>query len=271
MSALSVSIVTFRPDLEMLEKTVSTLAIAAKQAMVSGAIQEVRLLLVDNEPGGMGARRLQNCLDRWPWEGELISGHGNVGYGRGHNLAIERTTSEYHLVLNPDVILSPSSLEIGLRYLEQHTDIGLLTPEVSGRSGDHEFLCRRYPSLVVLAFRLLWPQTRLPWIRRKLDHYEMRDVDWSREVDSIPIASGCFMLFRSSMLKRVNGFASEYFLYFEDYDLSLRVGKISRIGYFPAMKVQHFGGGAGRKGLRHILLFSRSALTFFSRNGWRVS
>ena len=30
----------------------------------------------------------------------LISGHGNIGYGRGHNLVLNRIDSDFHLLLN---------------------------------------------------------------------------------------------------------------------------------------------------------------------------
>lgn len=44
---------------------------------------------------------------------------------------------------------------------------------------------------------------------------------------------------------------------------SLRAHSITRIAYVPAVKIVHHGGHAARKGLRHIGLFARLALTFF--------
>lgn len=76
------------------------------------------------------------------------------------------------------------------------------------------------------------------------------------------IVSGCFMLFRTDALKALGGFDERYFLYFEDFDLSLRAQKLGRVVYYPGVRIQHYGGGAGRKGWRHIKMFLRSALTF---------
>ena len=47
------------------------------------------------------------------------------------------------------------------------------------------------------------------------------------------------------------------------------IGRLGSIDHLPAMRITHLGGGASRKGLRHILLFSRSALRFFRSHGWR--
>ncbi|MBC8932214.1 glycosyltransferase family 2 protein, partial [Escherichia coli] len=50
----------------------------------------------------------------------VLSGHGNVGYGRGHNLAIEAARSRYHLILNPDIDLEPDALAQALDFLDTH-------------------------------------------------------------------------------------------------------------------------------------------------------
>ena len=73
---------------------------------------------------------------------------------------------------------------------------------------------------------------------------------------------------------RVSGTAKQrfdrrFFLYFEDYDLSLRSAEITRIAYVPAVKVVHHGGHAARKGLRHIGMFVRGAALFFRLHGWK--
>jgi GT2 family glycosyltransferase len=35
----------------------------------------------------------------------VIAAGGNVGYGRGNNRGLKRTTTEFALILNPDVIM----------------------------------------------------------------------------------------------------------------------------------------------------------------------
>ena len=41
-------------------------------------------------------------------------GHGNVGYGRAHNIPLKDLCSDYHLILNPDVIISSTALHNAL-------------------------------------------------------------------------------------------------------------------------------------------------------------
>ncbi len=104
-----------------------------------------------------------------------------------------------------------------------------------------------------------------------LADYEMRDVIDGEHVRlDPPIVSGCFMLFRTSVLRRLGGFDPRYFLYFEDYDLSLRTHEVARIAYVPAVRTTHYGGHAARKGWLHVKLFGASAVRFFNRFGWRL-
>ena len=78
------------------------------------------------------------------------------------------------------------------------------------------------------------------------------------------------MLCRSENLQAVEGFDENYFMYFEDFDLSLRVGQVAKIAYLPSMKIKHFGGNTGRKGIKHILMFVKSGFRFFNTHGWRL-
>jgi GT2 family glycosyltransferase len=271
---LAVSIVVFRPDLQELAATLRSLGIAAERARAAGLLELVEVWLVDNG-GGVGAGledTLAAALARFaPWLSvEVLSSHGNVGYGRGHNLAITRAGAGYHLILNPDVILEADALVEGLRYLESHAEVGLITPVVYDTTGARQYLCKRYPSVIVLALRGFGPAFLRRRFGRMLDRYEMRDLPDDAPTSPIPIVSGCFMLCRRQTLAAIGGFSPEYFLYFEDFDLSLRFAQHAVIAYVPAVRIRHAGGDAAGKGWAHRRMFVRSAFTFFRRHGWRL-
>lgn len=105
--------------------------------------------------------------------------------------------------------------------------------------------------------------------QRRLSNYDMRDVCGAVHTVDVAIASGCFMLVRTSALRAVGGFDSDYFLYFEDFDLSLRLREQGRLVYDPAMRIVHHGGYAASKGRNHLGYFVRSGIRFFHQHGWR--
>lgn len=266
---LSVSIVTYRTPRPLLETVWATLTEACRRVTARGGACCLSLVLVDNtDPPDPEVEAFRGAHAGAPIA--LTSGHGNVGYGRGHNLAIEGVESDYHLVLNPDVELNQEAIAEAFEFMQAHPQCGLLGPAVFDEHGQRQFLCKRYPSLLDFVLRGFAPAWLAERFRRRLDRYEMRDLIGEDVAWDPDVISGCFMFFRTDVLKRLGGFDPRFFLYLEDFDLSLRAAEISRIAYVPRVRIVHHGGHAARKGWRHVLMFASSAVKFYRKHGWRV-
>lgn len=270
---LSVSIVLHNSPLELLRQTLRSLDVAARRAGHAGCVDRVSVELVDNASDPGYRVRLEKVLGDWPQDDFFrvlyTPQPHNRGFGHGHNAAISRADSQFHLVLNPDVELLPDSLSAGLTSLLRNVDVVLASPRVTGGDGAQEFLCKRYPSVLVLLLRGFAPRGVRDLFHQRLAAYEMRaECSGDRPVD-VSIATGCFMLVRTDALQAVSGFNDNYFLYFEDFDLSLRLGDQGRLVFEPAMSIVHHGGYAASKGLSHVRYFIRSGLQFFRCHGWR--
>lgn len=272
-ASLSVSVVTYRPDTPLIEETLSTLAAALSQAQGAGTLARASVLIVDNGPGDRYARLLEEQLGRKfagsPIRTQVLSGHGNIGYGRGHNLALLSSDCEFHLVLNPDVALAADAIAEALRFMAANPQVAILAPLAFSASGERLFLCKRYPSVLDLLLRGFAPAFVKRLFSDRLARYEMRDLPGDRPSKDIPIVSGSFMFCRRAPVAAVGGFSDAFFLYFEDFDLSLRAANRGELAWVPTVRIVHRGGDAARKGLRHVLLFARSAVAFFNRHGWK--
>jgi len=268
---LTVAIVTHAPDLSVLTAMLESLGRALRHASERKLLDRAQLILVDNGPGSGWRESLRQLLDAadLPATVELLSGQGNVGYGAAHNLAFHQGIGEFHLILNPDVLLEEDALSEGLTFLAAHPEAGLVAPAAWDGDGRRQYLCKRYPTVLDLALRGFAPAWLRRGFRNRLDRYELRDRISDTVLWDPPIASGCFMLCRRAALEQLGGFRPEYFLYFEDFDLSLRLAAVARLVYVPAVRVVHLGGHAARKGVRHVGLFLRAAAMFFNRHGWR--
>ncbi len=255
-NSLAVVVVSFRTPRDLLEKCLLAVANAAKMITVNYEVH-----LIDNA----------SEFTHWPVPvvpGHLHSGHGNVGFSRANNLGFARSQSDWVLVLNPDATLSPDALSAAFRFLDAHPDVVLLAPAV--RDGDEEFqyLNRKRPGWKHLLARGL-PGYGRWWGRGMQAEYELRDKDWSVPREDFDVASGCCMLIRRDALEKVGGFDPGFFLYFEDYDLTLRLRELGRVVYLPAFRVVHHGGHVARKSWRHWWYFFRSAIRFSNKHGWR--
>jgi len=273
-TSLGVSVVTFNTRQQELLNLLSSLTVALEHLNAAGNHCSVNLTLVDNsEPHLLRQSDFEQFIPRWQPLGvtlKLITGHGNIGFGCGHNLAIRNSDETYHLVLNSDVELAPDALLQGLSYLEEHADVAMVSPATQDASGQKQYLCKRQPSVLKLAARGIFPRWLQARVQRLLHHYEMRDLPEHKASKGIPHAGGCFMLCRGDHLREIGGFDESYFLYFEDFDLCRRLDGHGTIAYLPAMQIRHFGGQSARKGLRHILLFIKSGWRFFNTYGWRL-
>ena len=98
---------------------------------------------------------------------------------------------------------------------------------------------------------------------------DVMDVEPPRDIVGIPALSGAFMLAKRAAIDRTGGFDPRYFLYFEDFDWSVRLNEITKTAYVPSVQIGHHGGGAAKKGLKHIYYFTKSGLRFYRRHGWK--
>ncbi|NJN52908.1 MAG: glycosyltransferase family 2 protein, partial [Gammaproteobacteria bacterium] len=124
--------------------------------------------------------------------------------------------------------------------------------------------------VAILAMRALAVRPSLTngYFGRKVAHYTYGGELPSAAPHPIALASGCFMFCRTSALQKVNGFDERYFLYFEDYDLSLRMRQVGEIMEVPFARITHYGGHTMRRGLRRVGHFVRSSVTYFNAHGW---
>ena len=96
-SSLQVSIVTFRPDWQLLERCLRKLALAIGAARESGVLRTVHVALVDNSADrAIAAKVVDLGRTRFADSGVQVSyvhGHANIGYGAAHNLALHGSGS----------------------------------------------------------------------------------------------------------------------------------------------------------------------------------
>jgi len=273
-SSLCVSVVVYHSNLQRLQETLETLLASVHAARSAGVVSSVAVVLVDNSLCPDYHRELLVVIDRVSStdaavEYRVLAPTKNSGYGAGHNSALETCESDYHLILNPDIVSAPASLLVGIEYLREHPGVVLVCPDGALADGRPAYLSKRMPSVLVLALRAFAPRWLQARFAARLAHYAMHDVHAAGRPAPVPLASGCFMLVRSGALRQIGGFDPAFFLYFEDFDLSLRLAPLGELHYLPAMRVRHYGGDSARKGLRHLACFLRSGLRFFHRYGWR--
>lgn len=168
-----------------------------------------------------------------------IASRTNVGFGRGVNWGITNARKPFILILNPDIILSPGSLQILWQEMNNQPRLGLIAPKLMLPDGNLQFSCCRFQTPDVVVFRRSWlgkttlGQKRIDrFLMKEYDHQKPRDVDW--------VIGGC-MLVRRQALEEIGLMDQRFFLYFEDMDWCRRFWHNGwRIRYEPRARMTHY-------------------------------
>jgi len=191
----------------------------------------------------------------------------NLGYGAGHNLAIQNSINDnikYHLVLNSDIYIESNSLKKLLDYLQANKDVGLIMPKVKNEDGSIQLLPKLLPSPIDLLIRVFPILKKIALGRSKL--YVL--ADHQNETLNVPVISGCFSLFNVEALKEVGLYDENFFMYFEDFDLSRRIHSKYKTIYYPKVSVIHTHERGAAKKFKLFKIFILSAINYFNKYGW---
>ncbi len=171
----------------------------------------------------------------------IIENQANLGFARGNNAGIRASSGEYVLILNPDTIVSDGMLDRWIEFAEQRPAAGAFGCRVLNPDGSYQCSARPFPTLGrhLIAALYLRP---LGYVSGRLvsDSYTGWEGDSERLIDW---QSGCCVLFRGELLRKLGGFDEQFFYHFEEVDLCLRVWKAGyQIAYAPHVTVTHLGG-----------------------------
>lgn len=174
---------------------------------------------------------------------KIIENRKNLGFARANNIGLQRTRGRYVLVLNPDCIVEPNTLERVRDQLEREPAAGMAGCLLRNRDGSEQPGCRRsVPTPWRTLVRVFHLDRMFP------SHPRFRNFVLSREPlpdrpSFVEATSGAFMLVRREALDQVGPFDEGYFLHCEDLDWCMRFRKQNwRILFVADVEVTHYQG-----------------------------
>jgi GT2 family glycosyltransferase len=151
----------------------------------------------------------------------VICNHKNIGFGAANNIGVKYVKTPFILFVNPDCKVGCDALDSLLRTAEQYPNAGVIAPQSYFINGSAQISYRQA-------------------------YYERSTTKQYRVPDAVCSAKwlhGCCLLVRLDVYRLINGFDEQFFLFYEEDDLCL---KVLAAGFDciidPGAKVLHLGG-----------------------------
>lgn len=175
---------------------------------------------------------------------QLIASKKNLGFAGGNNLALPYLKGRYVLFLNSDTVTPGNTLGYLVNYMDQHSEIGIITCRVDLKIGGLDKDCHRgfptpWASITnFLGLSKLFPKSRL------FNAYHLGYLDFNtiHEVDSV---TGAFLMVRKSAADKLGYWDDTFFFYGEDLDFCYRYKSAGwQIVYNPKVNIIHYKGAS---------------------------
>lgn len=224
---ITVTVVLYNSD-DLIESCLDSIASAATRGVAS-------VIAVDNCSPDDSVKVIRASF---PWV-RIINAEINGGFAKGCNLAWNEVNGPYWLLLNPDAsFISETGLEELVEWMNEHSDVGVASPDIVDNEGTSNFPARRFPSILRLYLESSRLHKLLPtkWRARLLmgiyaSPQDTVDADW------VP---GTAMIVRTTAVKEVGLLSEDFFMYGEDIEWCWRFRKHGwKVGYCSEVSVRH--------------------------------
>ena len=186
--------------------------VALLDSIKSQTNQDFEVICIDNNSSDDSLQ----ILKAYP-SVRVIAFQQNMGYAMAYNLVSALTSAPYLLFLNNDTVLESNFIDCISAFLRESSS-KLVAPSVIGYDGRGERYCGMNVDLV-----------GYPGF-----HQSRRSF----------YVDGCALIIDAQLFRTIGGFDSDYFMYFEEIDLSWRSQLAGiNIGHCEEAVVRHFGGG----------------------------
>lgn len=199
---------------------------------------------------------------------EYIFNGKNIGFGAAHNIAIKKAAeefkSDYHAIVNPDILLTEDTFARLMSFMDKNPDCGMVIPRILTEQGELQKAYRRELTVSDMFIRMF---IKGGFAKKRAAH-TMQDMDYTKAF-VVPFAQGSFLVGRTKLLSELGGFDERYFLYLEDADLCKKVNDISSVMYCPDTSVIHKWEKGSHKNAKLFRLHLSSMIKYFRKWGWK--
>lgn len=200
----------------------------------------------------------------------------NVGYAAGVNCGIKNSSSQYLLILNPDIIVTKKAIPRMVEHLKAHPAVGMLGPRLLGFNGEiQNSRFSFYRPWTIVYRRTFLGKTKLG--QKELTKFNLAEHRFEEAIYPDWLMGSAILTSRKA-IEKVGPMDDRFFLYFEDVDWARRFWENGfKVQYYPKAVMLHYHQRSSKAGFDFLDFFLRrearwhmaSALKYFIKHGWR--
>ncbi|MFC2163455.1 glycosyltransferase family 2 protein [Acidobacteriota bacterium] len=162
----------------------------------------------------------------------LICNSENVGFAQANNIGLRECAGKFILLLNTDTVVMPEAIDVLMKAIQSDPGFGAVGPALLLKEDKFQISFGRKVSF--------WPELLQKGF---LNHFYRIWLKLSRRPRSVGWLSAACLLVKHQVLRDVGFFDANFFLYFEDIDLCVRIRNSGHnLLYHPQARVFHVGG-----------------------------
>ena len=221
-----------------------------------------KIIIIDNHSKDINKIKLRNKKIH------IIRNPDNVGFAKAVNQGIRLSKSEIILLLNPDCILTDSTLLSSYRKILSNKNIGIIGGIINfPKSTKKHFTATSKPNFFTGLFEFtnlkkIFPNNHFTnnfWIEKN------KNITKPTQVFSL---CGAYNFIRKHGKKHINYLSEDFFLYLEDLDFGYVIENNDQVAIFdPSSHVDHIGGSSSNSIYKTVLShWYKSRKIFFLKN-----
>ena len=224
---------------------------------------DIEIFVIDNDSKDGSPKMITT---NYP-EVNMIALKSNYGFAKANNLGLKRAKGKYLLLLNPDTEITKDFFKKVIKYLDKHTDIGILGPQILNPDKSKQDSVRRFPTffsqiLVLLKLKNILSNNKF------LTHYLHKSFDYNK-IQKVDQVMGAAFFIRRSVLDKIGLLDENFFIWFEEVDYCKRANKFGFVvKYFSEANIIHKGGASFNKQsvIKNQMIFNKSLLRYFKKH-----
>ncbi|MFC6098066.1 glycosyltransferase family 2 protein [Flavobacterium qiangtangense] len=225
------------------------------------------IILVDNASSDGSPKEIKDLFT----DIVLIESDKNVGFGRANNLAAAIAKGEFVFFLNSDTILIENSVKKLYDFFianESRLNIGVLGSVLVDAHLNTNGYGAHFPNAKEERLKNL---SRIPFFKFFLKLPKKQVYPLQENYFEIDYVIGADMFMKASLFKRLDGFAPDFFMYYEESDLQKRISNLGLKQYIITdTKIIHLEDGSGKiirkYSNRKRIIVHQSRIIYLKRN-----